>query len=369
LIYCRHRPEGRGGIISRLEHLVIKPDLRCTARCPTCTRRRSLHGQARRQRQLTLPEWQAVLQDARRLGGRNLDISGGEPTLYRELPALIRSGRENGFLVQVNSNGSRMPASEIGTLADAGLDRVMISLYSHKAQVHDAMRGLPGLWAKATAALSEWARQKARRPGLEVVAQTLLCPENLLDLPDLLRLLAKLGADGVVLSYLEGNFEGAEIFSPQVLERFDREVRGQLLRLCQEWPWPASLWARRQLGRLFSPRLLPREYWATGRYHRDQPACPQPFRMALILANGDVHPCNVVEYAHEPVMGNLFETSLADIWQGDAWQAFRRQGHALCRRCPVGHQSFVPFGLPRFAVLRRRWLSRGPREIRGPLAH
>jgi radical SAM protein with 4Fe4S-binding SPASM domain len=338
-----------------LKHLVIKPELRCTARCPTCSQRRDLHTQARRQRLLTLRDWQDVLAEARQLGVRHLDISGGEPTLYRDLPALIRLGRQHGFIVQLNSNGSRMPASEIGTLADAGLDRVMISLYSHKAHVHDAMRGLPGLWAKATAALSGWADRKACQPGLEVIAQTLLCAENLLQLPELLKLLKRLGVDGVVLSYLEGNFEGAEVFSPQLLTCFDGEVRAQLLRLCREWPWPASLWARRQLGRLFSLRRLPLEYWATGRYHRDQPSCPKPFQMALILANGDVHPCSVVEYTHEPVMGNLFAASLTSIWQSDAWQAFRRQGHTQCQRCPMLHQSFVPFSLPRWAVLRRRW--------------
>jgi radical SAM protein with 4Fe4S-binding SPASM domain len=342
----------------RLQHLVIKPDLRCTARCPTCSQRRDLHSQARRQRLLTLQEWQDVLGEARQLGGRDLSISGGEPTLYGDLPALIRSGRQHGFLVQLNSNGSRMPASKIRTLAAAGLDRVMISLYSHEAHIHDAMRGLPGLWAKATAALSEWADLKSSQPGLEVIAQTLLCPENLLNLPDLLRLLKRLGADGVVLSYLEGNFEGTEVFSPQLLKRFDQGVRALLLGLCREWRWPASLWARRQVGRLFSVRQLPLEYWATGLYHRSQPACPKPFQTALILANGEVHPCSVVEYAHEPVMGNLFETSLTGIWLSDAWQAFRRHGHALCRRCPMLHQSFVPFGLPRWAVLRRRFGAR-----------
>jgi radical SAM protein with 4Fe4S-binding SPASM domain len=342
-------------VIPKLKHLVIKPELRCTARCPTCSQRRDLHAQARKQRLLTFGEWQDVLAEARQLGVHNFDISGGEPTLYRDLPALIRLGRQYGWVVQLNSNGSRMPDSEIRKLSEAGLDRIMISIYSHEAHIHDAMRGLPGLWEKATTALAGWASQKACQSGLEVIAQTLLCPENLMQLPELLRLLKRLGADGVVLSYLEGNFEGDEVFSPQLLKCFDGQVRVELLRLCGEWRWPANLLARRQLGRLFSPRHLPLEHWATGLYHRVQPSCPHPSRMALILANGDVHPCNVVEYTHEPVMGNLFEASLASIWQSDSWQAFRQHGHPQCRRCPMLHQSFVPFGPPRWAVLRRRW--------------
>jgi radical SAM protein with 4Fe4S-binding SPASM domain len=344
-------------MIPKLRHLVIKPELRCTAHCPTCHLRRTLHDRVRKQRLLTLQEWQNALGEARRLGVRNLDISGGEPTLYRDLPALVRLAKQYGFIVQLNSNGSLMSDSMIHTLVEAGLDRVMISLYSHDADIHDSLRNLPGLWNKATTALSRWAELKAIHPGLEIVAQSLLCPENILQLTDLLRLLKSLRTDGVVLSYLEGNFNGAELFPPQLLKRFDGHVRRELQRLCREWSRPVSLLASRQLNRLFSSRRQSPEDWAVGRYHKEQPSCTIPSRMALILANGDVHPCSIVEYTHEPVLGNLFDSSLTDIWQSSQWKAFRRSGHSQCCRCPMLLQNFIPFEFPRWAVFRKRLLS------------
>jgi radical SAM protein with 4Fe4S-binding SPASM domain len=343
-------------MVPKLKNLVIKPDLRCTARCPTCALRRALHAEARSRRLLSFQEWQDVLVEARRLGGQNLDISGGEPTLYHDLPALIRLAKQQGWVVQINSNGSLMTNGMIRSLVDAGLDRVLISLYSHQAGIHDEMRGLPGLWDRATAAIEEWAAQKKKRPDLEIVAQTILSPSNLSHLPDLLRLLKNLGADGIILSYLEGNLKGTEIFDISQLEDFDRRVRAELQDLCGGWGWPVSFLARRRFMRLFSPKRRSLKDWASGLYHQEQPSCYVPSQMALILAQGDVHPCGVVEYTHEPVMGSLFESSLTDIWTSRSWSEYRKRGNSQCRHCPMLLQDFLPFEFPRWAVLRKRWL-------------
>jgi radical SAM protein with 4Fe4S-binding SPASM domain len=299
-----------------------------------------------------------VLTEARELGGRNLDISGGEPTLYHNLLALIRLGKQQGWVVQLNSNGSLMTQRMIRTLIDAGLDRVMISLYSHQASTHDEMRGLPGLWDKATAAIAEWAAQKEKRPDLEIVAQTILSPSNLSHLPDLLRLLKSLGVDGVILSYLEGNFDRSEIFVPSQLADFDGRVRSELKSLGREWRWPIGFLARRLFLRLFSAKRQSLKYWASGQYHLRQPACGMPSQMALILANGDVHPCNIVEYTQEPVMGNLFESSLTHMWTSRSWNEYRKQGNSQCRNCPMLLQNFLPFRIPRWAVMQKRWVPR-----------
>jgi len=339
----------------RLRNLVIKPELRCTARCPTCVLRRDLHDQVRDQRLLSLEEWDGILREARLLGGRNLDISGGEPTLYRQLPDLIRLAKKRGWIVQINSNGSLMSKERIRTLVEAGIDRVMISLYSHEASVHDAMRGLPGLWKRATDALALWAEQKSRQRGLEVVAQTLLAPQNLSHLPQLLRLLKKLGCDGAVLSYLEGNYDDRKIFDISQLQYFLDQVRPELKELFDGRDLP-DLFARRRCNRLFSTKRRSLNDWASGLYHGDPSSCVLPSGLALILANGDVHPCNIVEYVHEPVMGNLFKTSLTDMWRSKAWADFRKQGHSECRRCPMALQCFIPFTTPRWAVLRKRWV-------------
>jgi pyruvate formate lyase activating enzyme len=46
-------------------------------------------------------------------------ITGGEPTLHRDLPSLIREVREHGFLVKLDTNGSN--PEMLGRLVDSGV--------------------------------------------------------------------------------------------------------------------------------------------------------------------------------------------------------------------------------------------------------
>ena len=329
-----------------LRHLVVKPDLRCTARCPTCSLRRELHHSARTTRRLSLGDWARVLTEAAALGARQFGISGGEPTLYPQLVDLVRLGKRHGMQTQLNTNGSLLGRTDFTGLVSAGLDRVMISLYSARPDTHDAMRGLPGLWGKATASIRQAAELRDRFPRFEIITQTLLCAENLRELPEILTLERDLGSQGTVLSYLEGNLTGEALLPRELLEIFQREVQPRLLDFTARLPFPVRWLARRHVLSLFAPRRRSLEDWSTARYHDGPVRCPVPARMALVLANGDVHPCNIVEYTHEPVMGNLLDQSLPSLWHGTAWEDYRRQPPAHCRFCPMLDQVFVPLVNP-----------------------
>ncbi|MFB6303027.1 MAG: radical SAM protein [Haloferacaceae archaeon] len=80
----------------------------------------------------------------RRGGGpRPLQLSGGEPTVRDDLPALIERAREMGFEhVQVNTNGLRL-AGEDGyaeRLADAGLTAIYLQFDGLSPETYEAIR-------------------------------------------------------------------------------------------------------------------------------------------------------------------------------------------------------------------------------------
>jgi len=43
----------------------------------------------------------------------------------------------------------------------------------------------------------------------------------------------------------------------------------------------------------------------------------------------------MVEYSHAPILGNVFENSLIDIWQGEKTQDYREKRHEKCELCPM----------------------------------
>ena len=151
----------------------------CNNHCCFCLDRQTLDGRLRPRDQLD-----AELQAGRDAGATRLILSGGEPTLHPELPALIRQARRLGYRwVQIITNGRRLayPAF-FQTLLDAGLDEVTFSIHGSSSRVHDTMVGVPGAFEQTFAGL-----RRALAARLVVSVDVVLTRRNLADAPTLVR--------------------------------------------------------------------------------------------------------------------------------------------------------------------------------------
>ncbi len=82
-------------------------------------------------------------------GARRLSITGGEPTIVRELPSIVQYAAGRGMRVSIQSNAIGLGRPRLlGKLLDAGLEVAFVSLHSANASVSDGMTRAPGTWAK-----------------------------------------------------------------------------------------------------------------------------------------------------------------------------------------------------------------------------
>lgn len=96
----------------------------------------------------------AAIRDIASRGDTLLQLSGGEPTVRSDLPALISGAREAGIrTIQLNTNGVRLAEEPgyAGRLAAAGLDIVFLQFDGVDDAVYTALRGRPLLRAKQRA--------------------------------------------------------------------------------------------------------------------------------------------------------------------------------------------------------------------------
>ena len=174
--------------------------------------------------------------------------------------------------------------------------------------------------------------------------QTILCKENYREFPDLIRLAYELRFCGITFSYLEGDFEERTyLLDEDQIHEFKRHIVPEVIDIIQRSSGDA--WTRKMAVsavRSIYPdiKISDRDY-AMGVYRNPSP-CEIPSFFSIILANGDVHPCNMVEYTHYPVIGNLHEKTFAELWTGEVWSTFRQKGFEMCRYCPVPHQVYIP---------------------------
>ena len=106
-------------------------------------------------------------------GPCNLQLSGGEPTVREDLPAIIALARRKGFsFVQLNTNGLRLAAAPdyAVQLKEAGLASVFLQFDGLSAASHQALRG------RDLRAVKEAAIRHAAAAGLGIVLVPTLVP-------------------------------------------------------------------------------------------------------------------------------------------------------------------------------------------------
>ncbi|MBN2964459.1 class I SAM-dependent methyltransferase [Sulfurospirillum sp. T05] len=317
-----------------LNKLIIKPTLQCTADCFGCVSRRSLHKEKRKLEQVTLWRWKEILEEAVALGCRNLEISGGEPTLYKNLLEIIELGKRLGLHVHMNTNGSMINDAYAEKLMESGLDSIMLSLYSHDANTLDSMRRSKGLWKKATATAAAINKARIRFPNFNFYTQTILCRENFKDFNHLIALHYSIGSDRMAISYLEGDFQKKFLLKKDEIKYFRETVIPKSISLVSELGIYNKREAVGALKMLYAEEISTLDDFSQGIYWKNK-KCSVPSSSALILSNGDIHPCNIVEYAHKPIMGNIIKNNLTDLWNSDLWNQYRIHLHEKCELCPM----------------------------------
>jgi uncharacterized Fe-S cluster-containing radical SAM superfamily protein len=115
-----------------------------------------------------------------------VSLSGGEPLVYRDVGVLIREAKALGFRVAMVSNGLLVNGRNAAVLAQ--LDGIAIS-FDGLPDTHDAIRGRPGAFDRACAALRRLAGER-----LPVAAAISLTAGAIPELPDLAYHLAEEGA-------------------------------------------------------------------------------------------------------------------------------------------------------------------------------
>ena len=153
------------------EHIPVSMHLditwRCDHKCVHC------YLTARRQPELTLAEYERILDEFAEAGVMSLLISGGDPFLRPDALDIIRAARQRQFDVKINTHGNFIDDAVADALAELGLHKVSLSVYSAFAEEHEAVTLIPGSHQKT---LDAAARLRAR--GVAVNFKTPLMTHN-----------------------------------------------------------------------------------------------------------------------------------------------------------------------------------------------
>lgn len=136
-------------------------------------------------------------------------LTGREPLLIRELPRLLRAGRDAGARsIEVVTNGRALAIAGVAArLAAAGCDALAVKRHRLHDDDEDAATRTPGAGAQMWAGV---ARLRIEAPGVALRLLLVPTPRGWSELGALVQRAADVGARGVTIRVLAGNAELAE---------------------------------------------------------------------------------------------------------------------------------------------------------------
>jgi len=311
----------------RLKYLTIKPTTLCGYDCPYCTTRQILLNSSN-ENILSIEQWTSVFHEADNLGCTYLDISGGEPTLYKNLFSLIFEAKKLGWYVSINTSGINIEKI-IDKLIKLKLDKICLSIMSLDNVLNDKIRKGKNLSKKSFNGI-----EIISKSPITLVLHFILSKSNFRELPELIEFAFNKKIAGLAIAFPENDYINKELLMSEVeINEFIENVL----------PLAKSNYNKLKTHKIDFPDIflkdLSLKQYANGIYWNSQneitKICDKPNNFLLIYPNGDVLPCNGIEYTHKPIIGNINKSSLTEIWNNQEMNEFRNNRIDYCIFCPI----------------------------------
>lgn len=228
-----------------------------------------------------------------------LNLTGGEILLRTDIWEIISYARARHFAVGLLTNGNLIDEAAADRIADLGVLFVGVSVYAHRAELHDAVTGVAGSFEASTRAL----RLLSAR-GVSARLKCVLMDVNAQHMEDIMRLAADLGVTVQFDPQLSPRNDGNR--APLQFEADENDLREALAK---------------------DYRSQTREQFAT------EPPCSAGRDLASIGPSGTVYPCLQMPLG----IGSVRERPFREIWRESeelaTLRAFRMSDVEKCTSC------------------------------------
>ena len=261
-------------------------------------------------------------------------FTGGEPMKKREeFYRLSKKCRDYGLSSAANTNGTYIfSENEAHRLLTEGPKYIVISLDSHKPELHDNLRGIDGTYEKVLRGIeylvSKMNQANDPSQNSQIIVNSILCEINYLELEDLIEFVRSLGVDGITFQIISRTFScqtstdpAFEFFFPQNIEL----CKGNIDKIVQKYgkdPFVATSTTDFEWMKLYldDPDFI------------GQPVCNSHTKNMMIDCYGEVQLCfGMTGIFGNQTLGNISNNSLHEIWTSDT-AAEARAVMSKCRK-------------------------------------
>ena len=318
-------------VSTRPLHFQLEPATGCNLRCQMC---QVPDYPPEMIKNMSFEQFKHIFDQIRPI---KVALSGaGEPFLNRELLEIIRYATQNGASVLTTTNFT-LCTRKLDEIVASGLSLIKISIDAARPETYTKIRGRD-FHGRIIRDIRELQRIKKEKDSQTpyVRLQFVLQADSIPEIAEVVELAHELGADSLYFQPLE---------TLLVADRKEALTKGVTFDDLKDRLTAARDRAEElRIGTNAGVLVKSLESYFR-KYERGIPKDPPP-RVCLlpwfslyITVDGNVRPCCSFGEGETLVLGNLFEQSFEEIWNGEKYRELRQQAldrklmYAVCRNC------------------------------------
>jgi pyrroloquinoline quinone biosynthesis protein E len=300
----------------KLREVCLEVNDICLMRCLHCSGECGVNSQ----RSLGVRQIKEVIDDFHAMGGRVLEISGGEPLICRHIPQIARYATQRDLETILYTSGAMLNETVLGELFRSRLGKIIFNLQGSNPRTHETITQVEGSFNKVLTAIKE-----TKRLGFWVGVHFVPMKPNYREFRMLLSLCNNLEVDEVGVLRLVP--QGRALLNRRMLELSKEELMEFTLDLTEQ----TSADSRVRVG-------CPIDFRHFFNSSIVESTCNAGISRCLINPDGGVVPCPAFKQSKQHLAGNIKYSSLINIWdRSPVWQSFRdfdyRQLDEPCQTC------------------------------------
>ena len=308
--------------LAKPTRLIFCMTLRCNIKCRQCAIWRLPQAE-----ELTADQWKKTIRELRDfIGPYRVQLAGGEIFVRKDITDIISYATKNDVLTGIVSNGTMITPKLAKEMVDSGLGYTHISVDGIKAETHDYIRGIPGIYEKTVKGIDNL-RVAAKGSGMSLCVATIIMKQNMHELVDLVHWAEDKGMDGVIFNPLGPTIDS----DPEWYKKTDLwfDDLGEINAILDQ------LIAMKKAG---SKILNPPEQFEEMKSYFKKPfilrnaECMVGITNLNITCDGYMHTCYKM-----PPIGNVKDISPKDAWNSELAKNIRKKIKACDIHCSPGN--------------------------------
>lgn len=299
-----------------LKELCLEITNKCPMNCIHCSAEASNNSKD----EMDFAQIKDVIQEFSNLGGRILEISGGEPLVHDNVSEIIKYAKDANLETRLYTSGFLLSDRKIDELISSGLNKIIFNLQGSTSETHEEITRKKGSYDKVISGIVT-----SKQKGLWVGVHFVPMKTNIGDM----KKVADLCTDLNVSEFATLRFvpQGRGLINRDKLELSQSETK-YFFKSVHEMQKEPKIKTR--VGRPFNVRSV---CYSNSKFKK----CNAGITKCLVKPNGDVAPCPAFKQNQKYVIGNIRKSRLISVWNSSSWDEFRGFDHnklaGNCAKC------------------------------------